>query len=215
MGLEARLLLGHCSPRLSALSGPSRIGPTDHFEGIRASHIKGQTLVEMAGTHHRSHIMENVTLTPKEQSRLQVLNSLAAEHMTLDQAAELMGVTSRHTRRILAAYRDPGLVEALVAGRLVGHVGQRYLDNVIVEIGTVTHSDDHQICPVIIRVVRIFVVLCGGESQLPRRSDGEMFPVGAERCQIAVQCPNQKVACGVLVGSGQCANRRGSFRHRE
>ena len=54
MGLEARLLLGHCSPRLSALSGPSRIGPTDHFEGIRASHIKGQTLVEMAGTHHRS-----------------------------------------------------------------------------------------------------------------------------------------------------------------
>ena len=55
----------------------------------------------MAGTHHRSHIMENVTLTPKEQSRLQVLNSLAAEHMTLDQAAELMGVTSRHTRRIL------------------------------------------------------------------------------------------------------------------
>ena len=56
MGLEARLLLGHCSPRLSALSGPSRIGPTDHFEGIRASHIKGQTLVEMAGTHHRSHI---------------------------------------------------------------------------------------------------------------------------------------------------------------
>ena len=58
MGLEARLLLGHCSPRLSALSGPSRIGPTDHFEGIRASHIKGQTLVEMAGTHHRSHITE-------------------------------------------------------------------------------------------------------------------------------------------------------------
>ena len=108
MGLEARLLLGHCSPRLSALSGPSRIGPTDHFEGIRASHIKGQTLVEMAGTHHRSHIMENVTLTPKEQSRLQVLNSLAAEHMTLDQAAELMGVTSRHTRRILAAYRERG-----------------------------------------------------------------------------------------------------------
>ena len=120
MGLEARLLLGHCSPRLSALSGPSRIGPTDHFEGIRASHIKGQTLVEMAGTHHRSHIMENVTLTPKEQSRLQVLNSLAAEHMTLDQAAELMGVTSRHTRRILAAYRERG-----AAALAHGHRGRR------------------------------------------------------------------------------------------
>ena len=52
--------------------------------------------------------MENVTLTQKEQARLQVLNSLLAEHMTLDQAATLMGVTTRHTRRILAAYRELG-----------------------------------------------------------------------------------------------------------
>ena len=74
----------------------------------------------MAGTHHLSHIMENVTLTPKEQSRLQVLNSLAAERMTLDQAAELMGVTSRHTRRILAAYRERG-----AAALAQGHRGRR------------------------------------------------------------------------------------------
>ena len=47
-------------------------------------------------------------MTPKEQARLQVLNSLLAEHMTLDQAATLMGVTTRHTRRILAAYREEG-----------------------------------------------------------------------------------------------------------
>ena len=33
--------------------------------------------------------MENVTLTSKEQARLQVLNSLLAEHMILDQAAML------------------------------------------------------------------------------------------------------------------------------
>ena len=52
--------------------------------------------------------MENMTLNPKEQARLQVLNSLLDEHMTLDQAATLMGVTTRHTRRILAAYRDEG-----------------------------------------------------------------------------------------------------------
>ena len=120
MGLEARLLLGHCSPRLSALSGPSRIGPTDHFEGIRASHIKGQTLVEMAGTHHRSHIMENVTLTPKEQMRVQVLNSLLAEQIALDQAAELMGVSTRHARRITTAYREEG-----AAALAHGHRGRR------------------------------------------------------------------------------------------
>ena len=52
--------------------------------------------------------MENVTLTPKEQTRLQVLNSLLAEHIALDQAAELMGVSTRHTKRILAAYQERG-----------------------------------------------------------------------------------------------------------
>ena len=52
--------------------------------------------------------MENVTLTRKEQTRLQVLNSLIAEHMTIEQAATLMGLSARHTRRILAAYRKEG-----------------------------------------------------------------------------------------------------------
>ena len=64
--------------------------------------------------------MENVTLTPKEQTRLQVLNSLMAEHMTLDQAATLMGVSPRHTRRMLAAYQEEGAV-ALAHG----HRGRR------------------------------------------------------------------------------------------
>ena len=52
--------------------------------------------------------MENVTLKPKEQTRLQVLNSLLAEQMTLDQASTLMGISPRHTRRILALYREEG-----------------------------------------------------------------------------------------------------------
>ena len=59
-------------------------------------------------------------MTPKEQARLQVLNSLLAEHMTLDQAATLMGVSPRHTRRTLAAYREEGA--AAVAH---GHRGRR------------------------------------------------------------------------------------------
>ena len=48
---------------------------------------------------------ERVTLTQKEQARIQVLNSLVADHMTIEQAATLMGLSTRHTRRILAAYR--------------------------------------------------------------------------------------------------------------
>ena len=61
-----------------------------------------------------------MTLTQKEQARLQVLNSLLAEHMTLDQAATLMGVSARHTRRILAAYREEG-----AAALAHGHRGRR------------------------------------------------------------------------------------------
>ena len=53
-------------------------------------------------------MMENVTLTQKEQARLQVLNSLMADHMTSEQAATLMRVSARHTRRIVAAYRRDG-----------------------------------------------------------------------------------------------------------
>ena len=59
-------------------------------------------------------------MTQKEQARLQVLNSLLAEHLTLDQAATLIGVSPRHTRRILAAYREEGA--SAVAH---GHRGRR------------------------------------------------------------------------------------------
>ena len=34
------------------------------------------------------------------------MNSLLAEQIALDQAAELMGVSTRHARRITTAYRE-------------------------------------------------------------------------------------------------------------
>ena len=65
-------------------------------------------------------MMEHVTLTQKEQTRLQVLNSLLAGHMTTEQAATLMGLSARHTRRILAAYREEG-----AAALAHGHRGRK------------------------------------------------------------------------------------------
>ena len=59
-------------------------------------------------------------MTQKEQTRLQVLNSLLTEHIALDQAAALMGVSPRHTRRILAAYQERG-----AAALANGHRGRR------------------------------------------------------------------------------------------
>ena len=49
--------------------------------------------------------MEGVTLTQKEQTRLQVLNSVLAYQVSVCQAAEVLGVSESHMRRILAAYR--------------------------------------------------------------------------------------------------------------
>ena len=64
--------------------------------------------------------MEKVTLNQREQTRLQILNSLLAEHMAIDQAATLMGVSARHTWRLLAAYRKEG-----AAALAHGHRGRR------------------------------------------------------------------------------------------
>ena len=64
--------------------------------------------------------MENVTLTPKEQARLQVLNSLLTEQNTSDQAAELLGASPRPARRMLTVYRDRG-----AASIAHGHRGRR------------------------------------------------------------------------------------------
>ena len=59
-------------------------------------------------------------MNQKEQARLQVLNSLLAGHMTIEQASTLMGVSIRHAWRILAAYRKEG-----AAALAHGHRGRR------------------------------------------------------------------------------------------
>ena len=44
----------------------------------------------------------------KEQTRLKVLNSVLVDQVPVCQAAEVLGVSERHTRRILRAYRKEG-----------------------------------------------------------------------------------------------------------
>ena len=63
-------------------------------------------------------------MTPKEQTRLQVLNRLRAAHMTLDQAATLMDVSTRHARLILTAYREKGATAGAHGLRWTRLVGQ-------------------------------------------------------------------------------------------
>ena len=95
-----------------------------HCGGVKLYHLAcscAPKKSELTGRHKcHIHPMENVTLTQKEQTRLQVLNSFLTEHIALDQAAELMGVSPRHTRRILAAYQERG-----AAALAHGHRGRR------------------------------------------------------------------------------------------
>ena len=52
--------------------------------------------------------MRDVTLNQQEQARIQVLNSVLEYQLPIAQAAEIMGVSERHTKRLLAAYRKVG-----------------------------------------------------------------------------------------------------------
>jgi transposase len=54
--------------------------------------------------------MEELTLTTKEQNRLQTLNGVLEKHWPMREAAEIMGVSERQGWRILAAYRKEGAV---------------------------------------------------------------------------------------------------------
>ena len=59
--------------------------------------------------------MKDVTLNQREQARLQVLNSVMEYQLPKAQAAEILGISERQVRRILAAYRRDGAA-ALVHG---------------------------------------------------------------------------------------------------
>jgi transposase len=52
--------------------------------------------------------MKELTLTAKEQNRLQTLNGVLERHWPMREAAKVMGVSERHGWRILAAYRKEG-----------------------------------------------------------------------------------------------------------
>lgn len=52
--------------------------------------------------------MKGLTLTTKEQTRLQILNGLLERHWSMRETAEVLGVSERHGWRLLAAYRKEG-----------------------------------------------------------------------------------------------------------
>ena len=54
-------------------------------------------------------VMRGLTLTEKEQTRLQVVTGVVGREWTVAEAAEVLGVTERHAWRILAGYKARGV----------------------------------------------------------------------------------------------------------
>ena len=52
--------------------------------------------------------MSGVTLNQQEEARIQVLNGVLEYQWPIAQAAEIMGVSERHSKRLLPAYRKDG-----------------------------------------------------------------------------------------------------------
>ncbi len=73
--------------------------------------------------------MDKVTLNEKEQKRLMVLNEVLAGRLTGSAAAELLGLSLRQTRRLLAVYRQAG-----AAGLAHGNRGRTPVNKVSPEV---------------------------------------------------------------------------------
>jgi len=52
--------------------------------------------------------MRGLTLTTREQTRLQILNEVLERRWSVGEATQILGVSERHTWRLLAAYRKEG-----------------------------------------------------------------------------------------------------------
>ena len=59
-------------------------------------------------------------MNQQKQARIQVLNSVLEYQLPIGQAAEIMGVSERHTKRPLAAYRKVGPAALAHGNRAAG-----------------------------------------------------------------------------------------------
>lgn len=88
-----------------------------------------------------------VTLSKKEQNRLLVLNQVEAGRISGQQAAEVMGISLRHARRLMAAYRKEGAAALAHGnrGRKPKHVLSDQLKRKVLELAKSTYDGcNHQ-----------------------------------------------------------------------
>ena len=88
----------------------------------------------MARTYRRSPFMKDVTLNQHEQARLLVLNNMMEYQLPRPQAAELLGISERQFRRVLAVYRRDGAAAAgLLPSEIYTGFNHSHLTEVLAE----------------------------------------------------------------------------------
>src|SRR4030042_7888 len=89
---------------------------------------------------------ERVTLTMKEQKRLMVINEVEREKMGGRGAADVLGISLRHFRRVMAAYRKEGAVALAHGnrGRKPANAIEEGIRQCVVELASSTYSGFNQ-----------------------------------------------------------------------
>jgi transposase len=89
---------------------------------------------------------ETVTLNPQEQKRAMVLNRVQAGQVSVAEAAEVLDLSARHVRRILAAYEKEG--PAVLAhgnrGRKPAHTLSEEVREQVVALASTTYQGCNQ-----------------------------------------------------------------------
>ena len=86
--------------------------------------------------------MEGLTLSTREQRRLAVLNQVLEGRSTVEEAAEFLGVSERHTWRLLASYRKEGAAALAHGnrGRQPGHTTKEETKKKVLELAQGRYS---------------------------------------------------------------------------
>ena len=77
--------------------------------------------------------MKDVTLNQREQARLQILNSVMEYQVSRAQGAELLGISERQLRRVLAAYRRDGAAAVILASEKYAGFNHSHFTEVLAE----------------------------------------------------------------------------------
>ncbi len=100
---------------------PHLLSKTKSFQGRYSEVVVGLQFCQEVTGQGKCQFMKGLTLSAKEQNRLQTLNGVLERNWSIQEAAPLLEVSERQGWRLLAAYRQGarGLVPSII--------GQRYI----------------------------------------------------------------------------------------